>query len=714
MKQIKFKLGAEFHLSPVSTNQLFEFENNSAELVFITSVKEDLVYELHLYNGTKIFKTLDKHDEYVGCVITSSILKAGITMIQLRGVGAEGYAIESNLVKISVKPFINAEDEPTPEEQSEFEKLIIKVNEIEVGLGHKADRDELPTKTSELENDSDFATNEHVEAVAKSLKDDVNKAFEEVEKKVNTKASKSELSDAEARLRSTIDAVAQTKADKTTVEDVIASVGEVVSDLEKETASRIEAEAALSNEIDTKADKDYLNQNYYDKESVDARLLQKASTGDLQALNTLLRDEIGKKLDTEEFERVRDLYVKSALVDNSITLTDEEKLAVEEWLGLSENYLTYYNQMPYRVEHDYNPAHKKYVDDAIAAAGGGSGYTAKRIFTNSDSTNPTSKKIITLSEPMTNFDALELVVKHHAEDYGLAEIVSIDTFKSNIKKVTLYIYTTTNWGSYRYVSDTELEINASWACCLAVNGIKYGRGGGGSSVTMTDNIEGGVDLTVNDITKTLAKEEDLTQLNENLSELPTDVQINGTSILDENKVANIPIINYNTDIGLFYFRPDFGFSRGGAKGDVIYQTKATSKNLIERTNNYNPLVSSNYDEAVRLAMCDGKGAEWTDAEKANARARMGVGGTLQSFYDQTIQYGADGLGQVIMDNYSTARYDNPLVVACSIALYGNTALIYGIYRPQAYNSYIVLEATGNLKRLIKTGSGEWSFGNFIF
>lgn len=100
-----------------------------------------------------------------------------------------------------------------------------------------------------------------------------------------------------------------------------------------------------------------------------------------------------------------------------------------------------------------------------------------------------------------------------------------------------------------------------------------------------------------------------------------DVQVNGTSIVNNN-VANIPIIDYNTDIGLFYFRPDFGFSRGGAKGDVIYQTKATSKNLIERTNNYNPLVSSNYDEAVRLAMCDGKGAEWSEAEKLEAQKRI--------------------------------------------------------------------------------------------
>lgn len=144
---------------------------------------------------------------------------------------------------------------------------------------------------------------------------------------------------------------------------------------------------------------------------------------------------------------------------------------------------------------------------------------------------------------------------------------------------------------------------------------------------------------------------------------------------------------------------------------------ASNTGISDNRNNYNyrrPIIPANLDLAVKSAMCDGKGAEWTDAEKASARARMGVGSTLQSFYDQTIQYGAEGLGQVIMQNYSEATYQSPIVVGCSIALYGNTALIYGIYRPQANNSYIVLEATGNLKRLIKTGSGEWSFGSFIF
>lgn len=69
-------------------------------------------------------------------------------------------------------------------------------------------------------------------------------------------------------------------------------------------------------------------------------------------------------------ENIKNNYVKQALVDNDITLTDEEKLAFETWMGLSENYLTYYNTTPYQVTGDYNPTHKKYVDEQISENSG--------------------------------------------------------------------------------------------------------------------------------------------------------------------------------------------------------------------------------------------------------------------------------------------------------------------------------------------------------
>lgn len=125
-------------------------------------------------------------------------------------------------------------------------------------------------------------------------------------------------------------------------------------------------DVALNNIEANAVDKNYIKDNYYDKSQSDALLLQKASTGDLQALNTLLTEKINTKLSTEEYNTLRDSYVKNGLVNNSLSLTDEEKLKIETWLGLSENYLTTYNTTPYVVEGQYNPTHKKYVDEKIA------------------------------------------------------------------------------------------------------------------------------------------------------------------------------------------------------------------------------------------------------------------------------------------------------------------------------------------------------------
>lgn len=48
---------------------------------------------------------------------------------------------------------------------------------------------------------------------------------------------------------------------------------------------------------------------------------------------------------------------------------------------------------------------------------------------------------------------------------------------------------------------------------------------------------------------------------------------------------------------------------------------------------YKAITGNTLDYAVKQAMCDGKGAEWTDTEKANARARMGLGNTYELIED---------------------------------------------------------------------------------
>lgn len=49
-----------------------------------------------------------------------------------------------------------------------------------------------------------------------------------------------------------------------------------------------------------------------------------------------------------------------------------------------------------------------------------------------------------------------------------------------------------------------------------------------------------------------------------------------------------------------------------------------SKNTINSRETRQPITPGNFDYAVKAAMCDGKGAAWTDAEQKAARERMGV------------------------------------------------------------------------------------------
>mgnify|MGYP003295826138 CR=1 FL=1 len=105
----------------------------------------------------------------------------------------------------------------------------------------------------------------------------------------------------------------------------------------------------------------YKVHNYRDGQVLHANPLNEMDNQILQNQQTL-----DDKLSTSEFNSSRDSYVKEGIVNNSIALTDEEQLKIETWLGLAETYLTTYNETPYVVEGQYNPAHKKYVDDKIS------------------------------------------------------------------------------------------------------------------------------------------------------------------------------------------------------------------------------------------------------------------------------------------------------------------------------------------------------------
>lgn len=106
----------------------------------------------------------------------------------------------------------------------------------------------------------------------------------------------------------------------------------------------------------------------------------------------------------------------------------------------------------------------------------------------------------------------------------------------------------------------------------------------------------------------------------------TDVRINGTSITADG-VANILATKGNSNNST---ENSYGVvkSRGQAYGIWVEPgglicTNAVNKSDIDARDNYfKPIASALLDYAVKAAMCDGKGAAWTDNEQQAARERM--------------------------------------------------------------------------------------------
>lgn len=103
----------------------------------------------------------------------------------------------------------------------------------------------------------------------------------------------------------------------------------------------------------------------------------------------------------------------------------------------------------------------------------------------------------------------------------------------------------------------------------------------------------------------------------------TDVQINGTSITQDG-VANIPIAGRVPNaFGLTFATGSYGTQIVNNTGE-IRTLKASNAYIDSRKHDYNPIVPSTLDYAVKQAMCDGKGAEWSSEEQLSARKRLGL------------------------------------------------------------------------------------------
>ena len=118
---------------------------------------------------------------------------------------------------------------------------------------------------------------------------------------------------------------------------------------------------------------------------------------------------------------------------------------------------------------------------------------------------------------------------------------------------------------------------------------------------------------------------DKTDLEALKTEIPdgVDVQINGTSIVKDG-VANIPLALPSNAGVVTVGGSLLGITLFDSKTSKIAISKASNTDIDARSSIYKPIVPNNLDYAVKVAMCDGKGAEWTEEEKAAARARLGI------------------------------------------------------------------------------------------
>ena len=118
----------------------------------------------------------------------------------------------------------------------------------------------------------------------------------------------------------------------------------------------------------------------------------------------------------------------------------------------------------------------------------------------------------------------------------------------------------------------------------------------------------------------------------------TDVQINGKSIITDG-VAHIPITksNWSEASGFVLRRIHKSYGLAVLDGGTAAIMQATKNQIDGRSSNYNPLAPEKLDYAVKAAMCDGKGAAWTDAERIAALLRMGCTVDENGFVKWTAQ-----------------------------------------------------------------------------
>lgn len=211
-----------------------------------------------------------------------------------------------------------------------------------------------------------------------------------------------------------------------------------------------------------------------------------------------------------------------------------------------------------------------------------------------------------------------------------------------------------------------------------------GEDGISPTITVTD-ITGGHRVTITDATGPHSFD----VMDGDAADAPVqDVQVNGTSILDAQGVANVPIAAPNV-VGVVGYAVAYGIGKNSQ--NQLRIEKAPSLNIKNGVNNYYPIVPSMQHESTFYGLAKAAGVDmasssnpvgtYTDAAKASILSMLGVRkyATLIADYTTT-----EDLSEVIVD---TDINGNPFKL--------DTCLVYVVF-PAAYsNDYISADFYGH-------------------
>lgn len=186
-----------------------------------------------------------------------------------------------------------------------------------------------------------------------------------------------------------------------------------------------------------------------------------------------------------------------------------------------------------------------------------------------------------------------------------------------------------------------------------------------------------------------------------------DVQVAGSSVLNGG-VAKVPIAQEDAPgVVSILSTQDSGIWNDNGSLKISY---ATDAEISGRLGNRKAIVCANMDYAMKAALCDGKGAAWTENEQKAARERMGAvglddGSTSANLYDSSLQTEKTIAPHYYVNGapYATTQYDAMWNCTAPISVSPSTMYTLGIV--PAYHYVYANEDIMIVKPWSHAGSG---------